>query len=171
MEVPMTRSSSGPLPLDTLADEVRRLRRQCRRLTAGMVLVLLGGVALTAMGQARPHVVEAQRFVVKDAHGKPRAILGTFGEAAAVNLYDREGRARAILQVGADGGSRLAFHDREAKSRTLTYVGPDGAAMVGFFGGDQKARAQLTVTADGNATVGLFDRDGNPAWPGKLFLP
>jgi hypothetical protein len=123
------------------------------------------------MGQARPSIVEAQRFVVKDGRGTPRAILGTFGEASAVNLYDKDGRARAILQVSADGGSRLAFHDRDAKSRAVIYVGPDGGTTVGFYGGDQKARAQLTVTVDGDASVGLFDRDGNPAWPGKLLLP
>ncbi len=167
----MTSSRTGQIPADVLPDELRRLRRHCRRLTVGMVLMLLGGVALTAMGQAKPIIVEAQRFVVRDGRGKPRAILGTFGEVAALNLYDKDGRARAVLQAGADGGSRLMFHDREGKSRAVMYVGPDGAAMVGFFGADEKARAQLTVAADGDASVGFFDRDGNPVWPGKLFLP
>jgi hypothetical protein len=167
----MTSRRCGPLSLEVLHDEVGRLRRRCRQLTTGLVLLLLGAVGLAAIGQARPTVIEAQRFVVKDARGKPRVIVGTFGETSAVNLYDRDGRARAILQVSADGGSRLAFHDRETKSRAVIYVDPDAATTVGFYGGDQRARAQLIVTADGDATVGLFDRDGNPAWPGKLLIP
>lgn len=151
----------------------RRLRRHQRRLAALLTITVLGLTAVAIMGQARPGTgtIEAQRFVVKDGRGRPRAVLGALGDVSALNVYDKDGRARAALQVTGDGGSRLAFYDREGKSRMLLDVAPDGTTSVGFFGKDQRARAELLVSADGTPSVGFFDREGRAVWPGRLLLP
>lgn len=159
--------------LQALTDRVEALERRNRRLAlAGGALLLVLGALLTT-GQARPaaRAVEAERFVVKDGRGRPRAMLGVDGDVAALNLYDREGRARAALQVAADGTSRLGFFDRDGKNRVLLDVAGDGVSTVGFYDREGKAHAHLRVAADGSPALGFFDKEGKPIWPGKVLLP
>jgi hypothetical protein len=156
-----------------LTDRVEALERRSRRLALAGAALLLALVALVTMGQARPggRTVEAERFVVKDARGRPRALLGMDGDVSALNLYDRDGRARAALHVAADGTGRLGFYDRDGKSRVILDVAPDGVSTVGFYDREGKAHAQLQVAADGSPVLGFFDREGKPIWPGRLLLP
>jgi len=159
--------------LRALMDRVEALERRNRRLALAGGVVLLALAGLLATGQARPaaRTVDAERFVVKDARGRPRATLGVDGDVAALSLYDRDGRARAALQVAGDGTSRLGFFDRDGKSRIVLDAASDGVSTVGFYDRQGKAHAHLRVEADGTPALGLFDKEGQPIWPGKLLLP
>lgn len=159
--------------LRVVIERLERLERQNRRLKLVGAVVLLSVAALVTMGQARPasQAMEAQRFVVKDAHGKPRAILGAFGDFWGLNLYDPDGNARAALNVGANSTSRLGFYDGNGKSRVIVDVTDDGTSTVGFYDRTGKAHAHLRVAPDGSPLLGFFDKDGKPIWPGKLLLP
>lgn len=160
--------------LGAITERLERLERQNRRLRLAGVVLLLVGAALATAGVAHPApppVLEAQRFLVRDPAGRPRAVLGVVGDASALNLYDRAGTGRASLTVDADGGSRLGFFDREGRSRVALDLAGDGTAMVGFYDRNGRAHAQLRVAPDGTIGLGFFDREGRPIWPGKLLLP
>ncbi len=158
--------------LSGVIERIGRLERQNRRVGLAGVVLLLGIAAAATMGQARPgRTVEAERFVARDGHGRPRALLGVEADVSALNLYDQEGRARAALHVAADGTSRLGFYDREGKSRMILDLAGDGVSTVGFYDRNGKAHAQLRVAADGSPVLGFFDREGRAIWPGKLLLP
>jgi hypothetical protein len=156
-----------------LLGRLERLERHNRRLRLGGALLLLGIVAGATMGQGRgpSHAVEAQRFVVKDARGKSRAVLGMSAEGPGLSLYDPDGNARAALALAGDNTSRLGFYDRQGKSRVVVDVQEDGTSTVGFYDKTGKAHAHLRVAPDGSPVLGFFDKDGRPIWPGKLLLP
>ena len=159
--------------LEGLTGRLERLERQNRRLRLGGALILVGIVSVATMGQGRApgHAVEAQRFVVKDARGRTRAVLGATADGPGLNLYDPDGNARAALALNTENTSRLGFYDRQGKSRLVVDVAEDGTSTVGFYDKAGKAHAHLRVAPDGSPVLGFFDKDGHPIWPGKLLLP
>ena len=73
--------------LSVLTEWLQHLERQNHRLKRSGGVVLLAVAAVVLMGQARPmgHTVEAERFIVSDAHGRPRASL-------ALGFFDKDGK-------------------------------------------------------------------------------
>ncbi|MHC4860297.1 MAG: hypothetical protein ACYTDY_09435 [Planctomycetota bacterium] len=96
-----------------LADRLTRLERENRRLKRIGGVVLLGIVAVVAMGQAkRPEVHEvlaAKQFILKDGDGNDRAMLYLQAEAAVLGLFDGEERAVVSLNAGKDGAAVATF--------------------------------------------------------------
>ena len=129
---------------EILVQRLDRLERENRRLKRVGFLVAIGIAAAVLMGQARTagRVVEAEKFLLRDPSGKPRAQLAVRADGTSgLALYARDGKPRAGLTVGADGSASPRLNDR-----------------------DEKNRAVLGVAADGRAAMGLFDRDGKLIW-------
>ena len=86
--------------LATLRTRIDQLERSHRRFRQFGVFLFLGVGLMFLMGQASqgnvPEVIEAQRFVVKDASGKNLAALGTDRDGAPLLVLtnlDEIGRA------------------------------------------------------------------------------
>jgi len=91
----MLRDETG---VDALAHRVRALERQIRWMKACLAgalgLVLVGPLA-SVRGSGIPELVEARRFVVKDAAGTVRGELG----------LDKAGKGGHFVVYGSDGNS------------------------------------------------------------------
>src|SRR5262245_22663208 len=88
--------------LDVLAARIARLERDNRRLKRFGLALLLAAGAVAVMGQSRPPVraaavLEARKFVLRDAKGKRRAELGLFPDRPGLVLFDDGGAATAVL--------------------------------------------------------------------------
>jgi hypothetical protein len=89
------------LALESLAKRVERLERVNRWLGLRMVLVVLG-LAWLVWALTRHGVVEARRFILLDAQGSPRAVLGmssagSHGGKPSIGILDPRGKVRASL--------------------------------------------------------------------------
>jgi hypothetical protein len=87
--------------MDTLTIEARvaSLERQNRSLKrAFLALLVAGGLAVAGVAAAAgSHSIEAGEFVVKDAQGRTRAVLG----AGTLVLYGTDGKVTGSLGTGA----------------------------------------------------------------------
>ena len=155
--------------IEALTRRVHRVERENRRLhkIGAATLAMIAGVVL--MGQVEkqtvPKAIEAESFVVRDAKGKLRAILGVWqdGEVRLL-LPDQEQRSRAILAVKPDGSPYLGLYDASGKRRIGMAVLQDGMLALGFAHADGKSRAGLSVWPDGSSTMFLADADGRVLW-------
>ncbi|HUT75989.1 MAG TPA: hypothetical protein VM221_14275 [Armatimonadota bacterium] len=145
---------------------LERLERQNRRLRWGGVAVaaLLGG--LLVMGATSPPIVEAERFVVRDAEGTVRAVLGVPDEGlsktlkldqrgALLALYNTHGKVRTVLSIGPEGPERVEVPRLEMMDAT---GGPRVDLNVGSLGPRLLLADERTI-----ARVGLSLLRGRPA--------
>src|SRR5262245_65781748 len=101
-----------------------------------------------------PAVVEAERFVLRDASGAARASLEIDADGAPVlRLQDRDGAIRMILapshlvlsgeEPGSavkllvnKGGTPALRLERHGRLRAVLGMGHDGTLALGFYGDD-----------------------------------
>lgn len=170
--------------LEALAERVTGLERTSRRLKrAG--LVGLGGVAAALlMGGALPgdgwRTVEAERFLLRDAGGRIRAVLhtradgspllefrdvagnrraslGLLADAAHVSLSDAEGKGGATLRAQPNGRANLTLTDRNGTRRAVLLLADDGAPTLALS--DRHRRTRIVLTTLGNGATGLSVSD------------
>jgi len=111
--------------METLEGRLDRVERENRRLKRAGVVALAVIAAVVLMGQATgSKVVEAQKFVVKDADGTVRAILGE-GKSHIVDspvqrfglhLYGSNGKDRASLAEWGEDGTGLVLYDKQLRT-------------------------------------------------------
>jgi hypothetical protein len=176
-----------------------RLERENRRwkwlAAVGPALALAGllGQSLPsagAIGQdtpgARPvptaSVVEAQRFVLRDPSGTPRATLAMGADGAPFfHFLDRDGAIRAVLAPshlvlsGQEPGSAVKLLvtrgglpalrlEKDGRLRAILGMAGDGTLALGFYGDDGNGRALLDLSAKGAPGLTLFDPGGKVTW-------
>ena len=167
-------------------DELESRHRWFRRF--GLLAFLGIGVTLL-MGQAGsrivPEVIEAQRFVVKDASGKSIAALGADRDSApllvlmnadgrlaaaldvtaqrkpTLTLYDRDGKSRVVLAVDSDGSPALAMNDKTGTPRIGLAVASQGSGGLVLYGNRSAARASLGLGTDWSPYLVFLDDNGN----------
>jgi hypothetical protein len=105
-------------------------------------------------------IVEAERFVLRDASGKTRAELGLVEDEPSLQLYDASGKVRAVLRLIA-GWPALWLIDASGKPRVALGVDADELRRQ-LAGASGKPLAALVVT--GAAGIQLFDEAGNVTW-------
>ncbi|MFZ0889900.1 MAG: hypothetical protein WA005_15750 [Candidatus Binataceae bacterium] len=109
-------------------------------------------------------VVEAERFVLRDAGGKVRAILGLSDtDSAALSLRDREGKERAALYVTAHGPSALDFCDEKGATRVMLGLGDEYLALV-LKGSSAQSMASLAVDEKGDPNFEGVNSSGVAVW-------
>ncbi|MGH7372433.1 MAG: hypothetical protein ACREJK_11395, partial [Candidatus Methylomirabilales bacterium] len=142
-------------------DRVERENRRWRWTTA----VVLGGIAGGVLMSQSAHptvanVIEAEKFVLRDAQGKARAWLETASGSVNLALADRDEKSRAFVYVRADGSTGLALYDKTSTRRGGLYVSADGSPSLDLADKEGKAYVQLKLGPDGLPSVSLIDRDG-----------
>lgn len=141
----------------------RENRRWQWMVTAGLavtaVLVIFNQVMLAGPGK----VLEAERFVLRDAEGRYRAELGFIDGASVLLLNDRDGRPGAALSVFPDGPRRLSLLDREGRTRSVLTARVDGDSGLRLFDQNLVHRASLDVMEDGRPILRLANKQIDPA--------
>ena len=156
--------------LEDLSRRVHRIERENRLLqvtSAAMALLL---AVLILMAQTRPQggSIEAQEFVLRDAHGKQRAKLTADSAATLFSLYDANEKVRARLMAG-DGPGLLLFDPAQdgpyARIRLALGVGNMGGGaddtgphlLLWDGGGQPRVEMYTTPTRTG---VQMYDAKG-----------
>jgi hypothetical protein len=129
-----------------------------------------------------PAVVEAERFVLRDARGTPRASLAMGADGSPVfHFFDRDGATRTVLAPshlvlsGEEPGSAVKLLvnrgglpalrlEKNGRLRAVLGMAGDGTLALGFYGDDGQGRALLDVNAGGAPGLTLFSRGGKVAW-------
>lgn len=105
-----------------------------RRIALVLPALLLLGLTPLLMGQAKPaeKVIEAERFVLRDADGTIVAELCRRADGPSLALNDKDGHTRVRLTVAADGASELLFQDRDGRRRAGLQVSAAGEPHLDF---------------------------------------
>ena len=102
--------------METLARRLDRVERENRRLKKAGVAILAGIAALVLMGHVvGEKVVAAERFVLLDSSGQPRAVLAVAKGGSGLYLYDNKGKLRAGLVGGTADETGLTLYHKNGK--------------------------------------------------------
>ena len=101
--------------------------------------------------------VRANRFVLVDKNGTPRAWMGMVMGMPKLSLDDENGTPRAVLAM-----SRLNLLDMNGKTRIVLGVSKNGP-VVGLSDENSKPRARLIASKNG-PMLDLYDKNGKPIW-------
>jgi hypothetical protein len=159
------------ISLDSLLRRIERLEGQARRRrwlgTLGVLLVAAGWFlvpspenAVHADANRKHRVVEAEKFVLRDAAGRRRAELALDEERPLLALFDAEDRVRCRLLVDA-AGAGLAFYDEQERTRIALGQVKEEGAQLALFDGAEQANIGLKLNQDGAALL-LTDEQGKP---------
>jgi hypothetical protein len=142
--------TSDPSELQAIKNRLSTLEAQNRRLKWSGLSLLAVLSAFVLMGQTAPtpQVIEAQRFVLKDAKGNVRAWLGLFGKGSEIILGDTNKEPKMTLKVSEDA-SDLHFYGGEHSGMNL---GVDlGYPAISMAGTDGNGRVDIAVSTSGPA--------------------
>ena len=137
--------------LDALSLIVQRLLVRTRILTA--LCVLLGAalalLVLLGAGAPAPRVIEATRFVLRDASGKMRGELTTDEYGPKLKFYDTSGVERVqLFESDSDKGASgliLSTHAAERFGAVQLFAATEGSALIL---NSVEQQALVTVSAD-----------------------
>lgn len=147
---------SDAVELRAIIERLNRLERQNRRLKWGCFAVLGALSTIIVMGQAAPspRIIEAQKFVLKDANGSIRGWLGVIGKGSELTLGNTNAQPMMGLMVSTDA-SDLHFFGSHNSGMTLGVNSSDPS--ISMVGGDGRGEAGITIAKDG---PGLTLQDG-----------
>jgi len=143
--------------LQSLRAEISGLRRRSALLTLGVATALGVSVATwIVLGNAPPPAyVTARGFLVKDASGKTRAVLGVASNgSASLAVTDDAGAPRAALSVDGEGSPQLALSTKDGAS---TLVGSQRLEHPGQFPGEREVeRRNAASIVISDASHGVY---------------
>jgi hypothetical protein len=156
--------------LQSLIARIEKLERQNRRFKRGGLAILLAAATLIGMGQGRPtRSLEAEQFILKDAQGRPRLVIGTPSiSGAAVGLAPDEpaiwlDRDKSHAVLTSDG---LGFSNEKGTARLDS---TDSGPTLRFFNykmADTLYLSPLRFEMNGESNLGpnifLDDAGGFP---------
>jgi hypothetical protein len=143
--------------LQDILKRVDRLEAQNRRLKWGGISLLAVLSAFILMGQSAPtpRVIEAQRFVLKDAKGNIRAWWGLLGQGSELTLGTTNKQPKMSLKV-SDDASDLHFFGNQNSGMNLGL--DSGAPSVSMLASASNGGSGITVSA---AEPSMVLKDGN----------
>lgn len=162
--------------VETLAAEVRRLRRSAWAWRAAGLLALAWAVA-RPVGAVGPQgragkAVEAERFVVRDRAGKVRAVLGAWDEPvlgpggigqardglAGLRVYSGKVADEPTAEVTSGNGGRGIVTLKSDDGQALILANAEDEVAVSLVDRRATVRAQLGVDREtGNPDLSLLD--------------
>ncbi|MFQ5804439.1 MAG: hypothetical protein ACE5JQ_16235 [Candidatus Methylomirabilales bacterium] len=170
------------LTTEIVSHRLDRLERENRWWKRIGVVALAALVAVVLMGQATlrkvPRVVEAEKFVLRDAGGSVRATFSLWeNRTAALSFfnYATKKTVSAILGTRENGVPFLYFYDKAGKNRLDLSVSPNGSPSLSLLDKEAEIRAALGSTSVEMTRTGavvkrpesslvLFDKDGKVIW-------
>ena len=150
--------TSSTEELQAIKKRLSDLEAQNRRLKWSVLSLLAALSAVVLMGQAAPtpKVIEAQRFVLKDAKGNVRAWMGLFGEGSELILGDTNKEPKLTLKVSEEA-SDLHFYGEKHSGMNL---GVDlGNPAVSIEAADGQGKADISFSTSG-PSIALQDAKG-----------
>jgi hypothetical protein len=143
---------------------VARLERQLRtvKLTLGIVLLGIAGMALTAWVAPQGDTISAKQFMVLDSDGIPRGMFGVLADQATIGMMytDPSGNQRIVMSVDPSGRPALSFMDEGGIVRSEIGMGDDGSPWIVLNDASEVSHIALSATNEGAGQVTFF---GNPA--------
>jgi hypothetical protein len=157
--------------LYALQDRIEVLERQNGRMKRAGIAALALMVAVSTLGQAAPkknRVVEAEQFIVRDAKGRQRALLGLDHPESVdhspvrIGLYN-EAKSSAVMYLsnGFAGISITAGGEKGKPPRAIQlYANPQEGTGMKVGRTLVKTAAQINVDQAGTAAFTLKDDAG-----------
>ncbi|MFQ5853504.1 MAG: hypothetical protein ACE5JU_23345 [Candidatus Binatia bacterium] len=182
--------------LGALVQRLERVERYHRRLK-WMGLTAFGGITVLLLtgqtiGPKVPKVVQAEKFILKDAAGRSRGEFAVVDGASMLSLTDEDGKGGAALTVIPDGARRLELWYAQGPSivlavqtdgntgvrishknlmpRAALEVNPEGLPALRLAGKDSKIRAELFVHSDYSPALSLYHYDKGPIFVAGLGI-
>jgi len=151
---------------ETIVRRVERLEGEARRWRCAATALALAVVALATPGATVPRrVVEAQKFVVRDASGRVRAELGPTDSDTELALRFRDQRGAQRLTVGMENETALlVLGDQTGRPRAGLVTLAEGAPGLTLYDRTGRARVELGLAREGEPRVALLDARGGSAW-------
>ncbi len=180
--------------MEALAGRLDRLEasnRVWKRISFGLLGAMgILGIVGTNLIRA-PRELAAERFVLKDDHGRPRAFLSLrSGVSPTLSLLDPNGKDQVLLRANPDGssaleyfedrslrvtvasqagvGSFLSLMNRGRRSRSDVYAWQDG--RVGMEARRDLRGVSMQMGSDGNSRLGFTDKAGHERFGVGLLL-
>jgi len=131
--------------IQALADRLEQLEKQNRTLKRVGIAILLILSAAVLMGTTRPpQNVTAQKFILTDAQGTPRAELGISGDMPHLFLYGASPKTTQVSVFASDKGGGVTFSGADGVPRALLLSTKNGA-LLNLFEAEGKGRVHLGV--------------------------
>ena len=166
--------------MEVIVQRLDRLERKNHLLKKAGVAALSTIVAVVLMAQALPSrvakLVEAERFLVRDTAGKPRATLGLLPDGSpSLNLIDEDGNIRMAVGMKPEGSPSLNLYDKTQTNRAVLATLPDGSPALVLFNKAGETQALLgsnfpmrihpeDITTRPASSLVLFDKEGKVIW-------
>lgn len=118
---------------------------------------MIGLLALVVFGTSAirsPRELSAEKFVLNDAYGRPRAKLELRELGPALSLLDRDGRDQVLLRSGEDGSSSLEYFQGVDLRASLAHFVNRGPSL-NLFEAARRGRAEMFVKPDGGSGIAL----------------
>jgi len=150
--------------MENTAQKLEKLERKLKHtrfMLFGLVAVAIILGCLDAIPAHRDNIrdtIKAKKFVVVDANGETRAILGQYPHGSSLRLCDENGERRVILSQYSDGSNSLRLHDENGKVRAVLSQSPSGPNLA-LFDENENARAVFGKYSQG-PMLALFDENG-----------
>jgi len=143
--------------IETLVRRLSHMERENQRWKWLVTVTLATLAAAVIVGHLVPRkVVEARRFVMRDADGRSRAELGMTTDGTSVLvLNDKDERPGVALSVLPDGPRTVSLLDENGKTRSVLTARVDGDSGLRLFDENRTHRASLDVKADGSPILRL----------------
>ena len=139
---------------------VARLERQLRtvKLTLGIVLLGIAGMALTAWVAPQGDTISAKQFMVLDSDGIPRGMFGVLADQATIGMMytDPSGNQRIVMSVDPSGRPALSFMDEGGIVRSEIGMGDDGSPWIVLNDASEVSHIALSASNEGAGQVTFF---------------
>ena len=125
----------------------------------GALATPLWQAAAAAAAQA-PKSIEAQEFTLVDANGKSCARLGTKDGHTALQIFGRDGRPRAEVDVDPAGAPAVALFDNNNKLRLTVAISSEAIPTVKLYDKNEEPRALIGVDDEGEPGMDFYGSGG-----------
>lgn len=157
--------------MESVLRRLNRMERENRRWKwlVAATLAMIGAAVVVSQTFPRT-VLEARKFVLRDAKGKSRAELGLMMDGTSILVLNDENEKPGVaLSVLPDGPRTVSLLDTDGKTRSVLTARADGDSGLRLFDKNRTHRASLDVNADGKPILRLSPENGETAE--KPLLP
>ena len=141
---------------EMLCARLDKLERSNQRLKAILSISFCIGAVLLFIGAAAPKVVEAEKFILRDAGGVERGEIFTNDTGRGLVFFNKNGE-RALALLVSDQVNGLIIMDQNGNVRQSITTKMDGSNLSVFHPGSDSAQFEIVDSGPGTA-ITLRDR-------------